>query len=53
MQLVTTAALQMQNATGQAVSETIKQFTDLAGDPAAAVAKLNEQQHFLTLSVYD
>lgn len=50
---VATAAEQLRDATGQAVGETIKQFVSLAGDPANALVKLNDQQHFLTLAVYD
>jgi len=53
LQTVATAAQQLQDATGQSVKETIKQFESLANDPAAGIAKLNDQQHFLTLAIYD
>lgn len=49
----TTAAIQWQKTTGQAVSETAKQFADLANDPLKATLALNEQMNFLTISVYE
>lgn len=49
----TTSAIQWEKATGQAVSETAKQFADLAADPLKATLALNEQMNFLTASVYD
>ena len=51
--LVTTAALELQKTTGQAVAETVKQFVALADDPVKAITKLNETQHFLTDAVYE
>lgn len=53
LQLVAAAAQDLQDTTGQAIKETIKQFVSLADDPANAIVKLNDQQHFLTLSIYD
>jgi lambda family phage tail tape measure protein len=49
---IATAAQSMQEATGQAVSETIAEFVKLADDPVKASAALNDQYHYLTASVY-
>lgn len=49
----TTSAIQWEKATGQAVSETAKQFADLANDPLKASLALNEQMNHLTASIYD
>lgn len=46
-------ALKIQKETGVAVADTVKQFADLGKDPLAASFKLNEQYHYLTLSVYE
>lgn len=51
--LVSQAALQMEQLTGQAINKTIDTFKDLAKDPVSAIAELNEKQHFLTAAVYD
>lgn len=53
IQTVAEAAQQLQETTGQAIKETIKQFVSLGADPSNAIVKLNDEQHFLTLSVYD
>ncbi len=45
-------ALRMEKATGQAVSETRKQFEELGKSPVAASEKLNERTNFLTASLY-
>lgn len=50
---ISRAAVGMEQATGKAVSETVKDFTALAESPAEASAKLNEQYHYLTASVYE
>lgn len=52
IQSIATAAIVMEQATGRAVSDTVKEFARLADEPAAASAKLNEQYNFLTASVY-
>ncbi|WP_333907067.1 phage tail length tape measure family protein [Delftia acidovorans] len=49
----TAVALQWEKTTGQAVSETAKQFADLAKDPLQASLALNEQMNYLTASIYD
>ena len=51
--MIATTATQMEEATGQAVSKTIGQFAELANEPTKASAKLNEQYHYLTVSVYE
>ncbi|WPC72918.1 phage tail tape measure protein [Vibrio porteresiae] len=50
---VSLAAIQMESATGKAVSETIAEFTKLSKDPVKAIEDLNENQNFLTASVYE
>lgn len=50
---VAEAALAMERATGQAISETVSQFAQLRGDPVKAVQELNKTYHFLTLEVYE
>lgn len=49
----TQTAIEWEKLTGQAVSKTAEQFSDLQKDPLAAVVKLNEGTNFLTASVYD
>lgn len=46
------AAVAMNRATGKAISDTVQEFETLRGKPAEAIAALNEQQHFLTLEIY-
>lgn len=46
------AAVAANRATGKAVADTVQEFETLRGKPAEAIAALNEQQHFLTLEVY-
>lgn len=53
IQLVGSAALSMSKATGQATSETIKQFQELGEKPVEAILKLNDSQHFLTSAIYE
>lgn len=49
----TGAALRYASATGQAVGDVAKQFTDLAKDPLGATLKLNEGMNYLTTSTYE
>jgi lambda family phage tail tape measure protein len=51
--LISKAAVEMQATTRQAVSDTIRQFEDLAKSPVDASIKLNEQYHYLTLAIFD
>jgi len=53
LEQVSRAAVQMENTVGKSVSDTVKEFEQLAKDPAKAVAELNEKYHFLTGSVYE
>lgn len=48
-----TAAIKWEQATGTAVSETVKQFAELGKDPLAASVKLNESMNYLTTSTYE
>ncbi|WP_330508166.1 phage tail tape measure protein [Pseudomonas putida] len=50
--VVTTAALQMKDATGRAVEETVAEFVKIGKDPVAAARELNDQYNFLTASTY-
>lgn len=50
--VVATAALQMRDATGRAVEETVAEFVKIGKDPVAAARELNEQYNFLTASTY-
>lgn len=50
---VARAAIAMQQATGQAVSETIANFKKLYDDPTKASAELNSQMHYLTATQFE
>lgn len=50
--VVAAAALQMKDATGRAVEETIADFVKIGKDPVAAARELNDQYNFLTASTY-
>ncbi|AYD65300.1 phage tail tape measure protein [Achromobacter sp. B7] len=52
MEAVGVAAVAMNRATGKAIADTAQEFESLRGKPAEAIAALNEQQHFLTLEIY-
>ena len=49
---VAAAALQMRDATGRAVEETVAEFVKIGKDPVAAARELNDQYNFLTASTY-
>ncbi|WP_342649081.1 phage tail tape measure protein [Pseudomonas sp. REB1044] len=49
---VATAALQMQDATGRAVEQTVAEFVKIGKDPVSAAKELNDQYNFLTASTY-
>lgn len=53
LELVGLAAIQMEAATGKAVSDTIAEFVKLAEDPAKAIVELNKTQNFLTAAIYE
>ncbi len=46
------AAILMEQATGKSVDETVKEYQRIAEAPAEALAKLNEQYHFLDVATY-
>lgn len=50
---VTRAAVAMQEATGKAVDETIKEFQKLYDDPTKASEELNSQLHYLTAAQFE
>ncbi|MGJ3448602.1 phage tail tape measure protein [Enterobacter sp. PTB] len=50
---VTRAAVAMQEATGKAVDETIKEFQKLYDDPTKASEDLNSQLHYLTAAQFE
>ncbi|CAB3850623.1 phage tail tape measure protein [Achromobacter animicus] len=50
--LVGEAAVASNRVTGKAIADTVQEFETLRGKPAEAIAALNEQQHFLTLEIY-
>ncbi|WP_220703916.1 phage tail tape measure protein [Citrobacter braakii] len=53
LETVTRAALAMQEATGQSVDATIKNFQKLYASPTKAAEDLNSTLHFLTSAQYD
>jgi phage-related minor tail protein len=53
LQLVATAAADMSALTGESVESCVAQIEKLQEDPLKAVAKLNDQFHFLTVSEYE
>src|SRR5690606_14724024 len=48
-----TTAVKWQEATGTAVSDTVKQFEELGKAPLEASIKLNDSMNYLTTSVYE
>ncbi|MEY2685942.1 MAG: hypothetical protein RL375_140 [Pseudomonadota bacterium] len=53
IELVTTAALNLQRYAGVAVADTVAEFVKLGREPVKASAELNEKYNFLTLAVYE
>ncbi|WP_368544364.1 phage tail tape measure protein [Enterobacter soli] len=53
LETITRAALAMQEATGQSVDTTIKNFQKLYASPTKAAEDLNSTLHFLTSTQYD
>lgn len=49
---VATASLQMKDATGRAVEQTVAEFVKIGKDPVSAAKELNDQYNFLTASTY-
>ncbi|SDI54010.1 phage tail length tape measure family protein [Propionivibrio dicarboxylicus] len=52
LQLTAAAAINLERAGGQAMSETVKQFAELGKSPVEASIKLNDQYGYLTASIY-
>ena len=52
-EMVSSAALQWSDVTGQSVEDVVKMFESLAENPAEAMAKLDKQFNFLTVSTYE
>jgi lambda family phage tail tape measure protein len=50
--IVAEAAVRMESATGQSIDKTVEKFASLAQEPTAAVAKLNQETHFLTNEIF-
>lgn len=53
LERVTTAIVKISDATGIATDKLVGDFNDIAADPVAAITKLNDQYHFLTLATYN
>lgn len=53
LQLVATAAADMSQLTGESIQSCITQIEKLQEDPLKAVAKLNDQFHFLTVAQFE
>ncbi|HED2482266.1 phage tail tape measure protein [Citrobacter sp. FDAARGOS_156] len=53
LERVTTAVVKTSEATGIATDQLVGDFNEIAKDPVAAITKLNDQYHFLTLSTYN
>lgn len=53
LERVTTAIVKTSEATGIATDKLVGDFNDIAAYPVAAITKLNDQYHFLTLATYN
>lgn len=53
LERVTTAIVKTSEATDIATDKLVSDFNDIAADPVAAITKLNDQYHFLTLATYN
>ncbi|UTJ74829.1 phage tail length tape measure family protein [Klebsiella pneumoniae] len=53
LERVTTAVVEISEATGIATEKLVGDFNDIAADPIVAITKLNDQYHFLTLATYN
>jgi len=52
IEVIGVAAVAMNRVTGKAIADIVQEFEGLRGKPTEAIAALNEQQHFLTLEIY-
>lgn len=53
LERVTAAVVETSKATGIATDKLVDDFNSIATDPVAAITKLNDQYHFLTLATYN
>ncbi|KHE07671.1 phage tail length tape measure family protein [Citrobacter braakii] len=53
LERVTAAIVETSKATGIATDKLVDNFNNIATDPVAAITKLNDQYHFLTLATYN
>lgn len=53
LESVTTAIVETSKATGISTDQLVSDFNKIADDPVAAITKLNDQYHFLTLATYN
>jgi phage-related minor tail protein len=53
LERVTASIIETSKATGIATDQLVENFNDIAADPVAAITKLNDQYHFLTLATYN
>lgn len=53
LESVTTAIVKTSEATGISTNQLVDDFNKIAADPVAAITKLNDQYHFLTLATYE
>lgn len=53
LMLVGRAAIEMQEGTGQAVQQTVKEFEKLKDEPVKASLELTDKYHYLTVAVYE
>ncbi|HDX8949521.1 TPA: phage tail length tape measure family protein [Klebsiella oxytoca] len=53
LERVTTAIVKISDATGIATEKLVSDFNDITADPVAAITKLNDPYHFLTLATYN
>lgn len=53
LERVATAVVKTSEATGIATDKLVNDFNSIATDPVAAITRLNDQYHFLTLATYN
>lgn len=53
LESVTAAIVKISDATGIATDKLVDDYNNIAADPVAAITKLNDQYHFLTLATYN
>lgn len=53
LQSVAQAALAMERMTGDAIDKTVAKFEEIGRSPVDALAKLNQEHHFLTAAVFE